>query len=186
MKTLGLGTLETLIAPIAQAVEDQRVDALGEALATLCSRGVITPQMFLPPRADRYARNLLWRCPRSTFIVVAMTWAPGQGSPLHDHAGLWGAEIVIDGEMHETVFDFAGKGADGRFRFERGMHRRSRRGTLGLISPPKEYHNFGNAGSDVAHSLHVYSGELSTAHTYSEDADGWWTARQVGLRYDAQ
>jgi predicted metal-dependent enzyme (double-stranded beta helix superfamily) len=66
------------------------------------------------------------------------------------------------------------------------MHRRSRRGTLGLIVPPKEYHNFGNAGSSVAHSLHVYSGDLTSAQTFSEDADGWWTARQVGLRYDAQ
>lgn len=184
MNTRGFGALEALVAPIAQAVEDQRVDALGDALASLCARGTITTQMFLPPRADRYARNLIWRCPQRTFIVVAMTWAPGQGSPLHDHAGLWGAEIVIDGEMNETVFDLAGDAADGRFRFERGKHRRSPRGTLGLISPPKEYHNFGNASTEVAHSLHVYSGELTMARTFCEDADGWWTARQVGLRYD--
>jgi 3-mercaptopropionate dioxygenase len=185
MSLLGVGAREALVAPIAQAVEDCRVDALGEALAALCARDKVTPEMFLPPRSDRYARNLIWRCPRGTFIVVAMTWAPGQGSPLHNHAGLWGAEIVIDGEMHETVFDLAGHADDGRFRFERGMHRRSGRGTLGLIMPPKEYHNFGNAGSSVAHTLHVYSGDLTTAQTFSEDADGWWTAHQVGLRYDA-
>jgi 3-mercaptopropionate dioxygenase len=184
MNTLGVGAREALVAPLAQAVENRSVDALGDALVALCANDTITLGMFLPPRSDRYARNLIWRCPQGTFIVVAMTWAPGQGSPLHDHAGLWGAEIVIDGEMHETVFDFAGKADDGRFHFERGMYRRSRRGTLGLIVPPKEYHNFGNAGSSVAHSLHVYSGDLTTAQTFGEDADGWWTARQVGLRYD--
>jgi 3-mercaptopropionate dioxygenase len=186
MKTLGADALEALIAPIARAVEEQQVDALGEVLATLCAAGAFTPDFFLPARADRYARNLIWREPRGAFIVVAMTWGVGQGSPLHDHAGLWGAEIVVDGEMHQTPFELRARGTDGRYQFERGAQCVSGRGTLGLIVPPKEYHNFGNAGGDVAHSLHVYCGDLTTAQTFSEDADGWWTARQVGLRYDAR
>jgi 3-mercaptopropionate dioxygenase len=114
-----------------------------------------------------------------------MTWAVGQGSPLHDHAGLWGAEIVVSGEMHQTPFELRARGGDGRYRFERGGQTITGRGSVGLIVPPKEYHNFGNAGNSVAHSLHVYCGDLTSAQTFSEDADGWWTARQVGLRYDA-
>jgi hypothetical protein len=30
--------------------------------------------------------------------------AYSKASPLHDHADLWGAEIVVDGAMHETTF----------------------------------------------------------------------------------
>lgn len=186
MKTLGADALEALIAPIARAVNDHQVDALGDALGTLCAAGSFTPDFFLPARSDRYARNLIWREPRGAFIVVGMTWAVGQGSPLHDHAGLWGAEIVVDGEMHQTPFELRARGHDGRYQFQRGTHCVSGRGTLGLIVPPKEYHNFGNAGDRVAHSLHVYCGDLTSAQTFSEDADGWWTARQVGLRYDAR
>ena len=186
MKTLGADALEALIAPIARAVKDHHVDALGEALATLCAAGALAPALFLPPRSDRYARNLIWREPEGAFIVVGMTWAVGQGSPLHDHAGLWGAEIVVDGQMHQTPFELTARGHDGRYRFERGEHYVSGCGTLGLIEPPKEYHDFGNAGDSVAHSLHVYCGDLTSAQTFSKDADGWWTARRVGLRYDAE
>ncbi len=185
MRTLGTDALETLIAPIARAVKAHQVDALGEALATLCAAGAFTSDFFLPARSDRYARNLIWRELEGAFIIVGMTWAVGQGSPLHDHAGLWGAEIVIDGEMHQTPFELRNLGHDGRYQFERGAQCVSGCGTLGLIVPPKEYHNFGNAGHSVAHSLHVYCGDLTSAQTFSEDADGWWTARQVGLRYDA-
>jgi 3-mercaptopropionate dioxygenase len=184
MKTLGADALEALIAPIAQAVSNRDAEGLGEALSTLCAAGAFTSELFLPARSDRYARNLIWREPQGAFIVVGMTWGIGQGSPLHDHAGLWGAEIVVDGEMHQTPFELTARGADGRYRFERGTQSVSGCGTLGLIVPPKEYHNFGNAGSCVSHSLHVYCGDLNTAQTFNEDADGWWTARQVGLRYD--
>ncbi len=114
-----------------------------------------------------------------------MTWGVGQGSPLHDHAGLWGAEIVVNGIMHETAFELTEHRQDGRYGFRRGAHRVCERGTVGLIVPPREHHNFGNAGKTTAHSMHVYGGELNSAQTFSEDGDGWWTARRVGLRYDA-
>lgn len=185
MRTLGADALEALIAPIAQMVSNRHVEGLGDALVSLCSAGSLGPELFLPPRPDRYARNLIWREPQGAFIVVGMTWAVGQGSPLHDHAGLWGAEIVVDGQMHQTPFELHTRGADGRYHFARGVQSVSGRGSVGLIVPPKEYHNFGNAGDCVSHSLHVYCGDLTSAHTFSEDADGWWTARQVGLRYDA-
>jgi 3-mercaptopropionate dioxygenase len=186
MKTLGAGALEALVAPIARAVGNQHAQELGDALVSLCSAGAFGPELFLPARPDRYARNLVWREAHGAFIVVGMTWAVGQGSPLHDHAGLWGAEIIVDGQMHQTPFELCARGADGRYRFERGGQTVTGRGSVGLIVPPKEYHNFGNAGDCVAHSLHVYCGDLTSAQTFSEDADGWWTARQVGLRYDAQ
>lgn len=186
MRTLGAQALDALISPISRAVQAQREDDLGKVLLRLCAAGAFAPELFLPARADRYARNLIWREPHGAFIIVGMTWGVGQGSPLHDHAGLWGAEIVVDGEMHQTPFDLTARGHDGRYRFDRGTQSVSGCGTLGLIVPPKEYHNFGNAGESVAHSLHVYCGDLTSAQTFSEDADGWWTARQVGLRYDAQ
>ncbi|MGB6985907.1 MAG: cysteine dioxygenase family protein [Candidatus Aquilonibacter sp.] len=186
MMRLSNQSLDRLIAPITHAVRGGEFNVLGCVLTTLCEADAFTADLFLPSRSDRYARNLIWREPDGAFIVVGMTWAVGQGSPLHDHAGLWGAEIVVDGEMHQTPFELTARGHDGRYRFERGTQCVSGCGTLGLIVPPKEYHNFGNAGDSIAHSLHVYCGDLNSAQTFSEDADGWWTARQVGLRYDAQ
>ena len=185
MNVLSNVSLERLVGPITHAVRGKEATALGGVLAALCESDTFTPEFFLPARADRYARKLIWRDAEAGFIVVAMTWAVGQGSPLHDHAGLWGAEIVVDGIMHETAFELTERGRDGRYQFLRGAHRICERGALGLIVPPREYHNFGNAGKTVSHSIHVYGGELTTAQTFSEDPDGRWTARRVGLRYDA-
>jgi 3-mercaptopropionate dioxygenase len=185
MKTLGpKGALEELITPIARAVRNDRVTALAGVLAQLCERGAFTPEFFLPSRPDHYSRKLIWHDPEDHFIVVGMTWAPEQGSPLHDHAGLWGAEIIVDGVMSETMFHLAERGEDGRYRFERGMHRVSGKGTVGVLIPPLEYHDFGNAGTTVAHSLHVYGGNLTSAQSFSHGDDDWWTARRVDLRYD--
>lgn len=185
MKSVGTNpALQAFIAPIARAVRDDRVTALAGVLAQLCEQGAFTSELFLPPRPDHYSRKLIWHDPQERFIVVGMTWSPGQGSPLHDHAGFWGAEIIVDGVMSETQFLLAERGADGRLQFERGMHRVSGRGTVGVLIPPLEYHDFGNAGAEVAHSLHVYGGDLTSAQCFAQDADGWWTARRVDLRYD--
>jgi 3-mercaptopropionate dioxygenase len=184
MKTLLAATLEALVTPIARAVKDDRVTSLAGVLAGLCAQGAIGPDLFLPPQPDHYARKLIWQDPADRFVVVAMTWAPGQGSPLHDHAGLWGAELVVDGVMSETLFELVGRGDDGRYAFKEGLHRTSGRGTVGVLIPPLEYHDFGNGGSTVAHSLHVYGGDLRASQAFAQDDDGWWSARSVTLRYD--
>jgi 3-mercaptopropionate dioxygenase len=116
--------------------------------------------------------------------VVAMTWGPGQSSPLHDHAGLWGAEIVVSGTMDETMFALNGRNEDGRYRFTRGEHRAVKPGGVGVLVPPLEYHDYGNPGTGVSRTLHVYGGDLTHAHAFAQDPDGWWSARHVELHYD--
>jgi 3-mercaptopropionate dioxygenase len=177
-------SLDSFVSPIARAVRDDRVTSLACVLARLRERDAFTTEMFLPPHPDHYTRKLIWRDPQDHFVIVGMTWAPRQGSPLHDHDGLWGAEIVVDGIMSETIFTLVGRGSGERYRFERGMRRESGRGALGVLIPPHEYHDFGNDGETVAHSVHVYGGNLSGAHSFTEGADGWWTSRRVSLRYD--
>jgi 3-mercaptopropionate dioxygenase len=176
---------EPLIAPIARAIRNDRVTSLAGVLADLCERGLLSSELFLPANPAHYARKLIWRDPDAGFVAVAMTWSAGQGSPLHDHAGLWGAEIVVDGTMSETTFTCTGRGDDGRYRFQRGMHRRSGRGTVGVIVPPLEYHDFGNCGTEVARTFHVYGGDLTNSQAFADEGDGWWSARRVELRYDA-
>ncbi|HTU69805.1 MAG TPA: cysteine dioxygenase family protein [Candidatus Baltobacteraceae bacterium] len=186
MQLLGTdAALPELVTPIARAVREDRVTALAGVLAALHQSGLFGRELFAPARAERYSRRLIWRDPDERFVVVAMTWAPGQGSPLHDHAGLWGAEIVVDGTMSETIYELVGRDEDGAYRFVRGLHRVSNHGTVGVLIPPLEYHDFGNAGQTVAHSLHVYGGDLKTANAFTEQDDGRWSARRVDLRYDA-
>jgi 3-mercaptopropionate dioxygenase len=186
MKLLGKqNALEALIDPISRAVKTDRTVTLAGALAGLRQSGAIRPEFFAPPNEQHYVRKLVWRDPRDRFVAVAMTWAPGQGSPLHDHAGLWGVEIVVDGTMCETAFELLERGADGRYRFGPGTGRQCTGGTVGIVAPPREYHDYRNDTTIVAHSFHVYAGDLKTVQTFSECGDGWWTAHSVELGYDA-
>jgi predicted metal-dependent enzyme (double-stranded beta helix superfamily) len=175
--------LDAIIGPVARAVDAARAGALADVLASLQRDGRFGRDLFLPPRERRYARRLLHLDPGGAFVVVAMTWAPGQGSPLHDHAGLWGAEVLVEGSMRETPYDLRERTGD-RYRFARGSSRTWTPGTVGMLIPPLEYHDFGNASEGVSYSLHVYGGDLTSAQTFTEMGDGWWSARRVHLCYD--
>jgi predicted metal-dependent enzyme (double-stranded beta helix superfamily) len=178
-------SMEALIGPIERAVKTRRSAALAGVLSGLRESGVLGPDLFAPANEQRYARRLVWRDPEGRFVAIAMTWARGQASSLHDHAGRWGAEIVVDGVMNETPFELLERNSEGRYRFRQGARRLCHAGAVGLLVPPREYHDFGNAGEDVAHTFHVYSGELLGAQTFTEGSDGWWTAQRLELSYDA-
>ena len=104
----GSGTsarLGAIIEPIARAVAMDRATTLATVLAALGQSGAFAePALFAPPADGHYTRGRIWTDPDGRFTVVGMTWLPGQGTPVHDHAGRWGAELVVRGTMHETSY----------------------------------------------------------------------------------
>ena len=184
--TSALGDVAALVEPIRRAVKDDRVTGLAGTLARMDGAGAFAaPGLFAPARSDHYARHLIWRDPESRFVVIGMTWSAGQGSPLHDHAGLWGAEVIVGGAMHETTFRLLERDTDDRYRFEVVQDRIARKGAVGILIPPLEYHDFGNAEDATAYTVHVYVGDLDRCLAFDDGGDGWWRARGVDLRYDA-
>jgi hypothetical protein len=90
---------DRLVAAIDAAVGLGRPQAVATALRLALARLIRDPEVALPdcvqaPVADHYARRELYRSPAHGYSVVAMTWGPGQGTPLHDHSGLWCVEGV--------------------------------------------------------------------------------------------
>ncbi len=176
--------LRPIVGPIERAIKNDRVTGLAEVLRDIHRAGHLErPDLFLEPRADHYARKLIWADPADRFVIVAMTWGVGQGSPLHDHDGLWGAEAVVRGVMRETLFEMVERDGE-RYRFARGEERISPVGSIGVLIPPLEYHDFGNGGDEPARTIHVYGGNLARARTFKAGPDGWWNASEVNLRYD--
>ena len=88
-------------SPDTAAIAQQVKSALQQALRG----GLELPPAFRQPRPDTYARRLLHRDPDGRYTAVVMTWGPGQGTPLHDHAGIWCVECVVDGEMEVRQYD---------------------------------------------------------------------------------
>jgi len=134
--------------------------------------GLNLPAKFREARSDTYARRLLHRDDEGRYTVVVMTWGPGQGTALHDHAGIWCVECVVDGEMDVTQYDLIGQSAGG-YRFEERSHVTAARGSAGCLIPPFEYHTLANSRADGASvTLHVYGGEMTHCHVFEPSGAG--------------
>jgi predicted metal-dependent enzyme (double-stranded beta helix superfamily) len=172
---------DKLVAAIDAAVVAGDEHAVTAALrSTLCSmirdRDVQLPSCVHDPIEDHYARREIYRSPNHGYSVVAMTWGPGQGTPVHDHCGLWCVEGVWDGELEITQFELLERDGD-RFRFRAagGMH--AGPGSAGSLIPPHEYHTIRNASDNsVAVSLHIYKAPMEACSMFVPN-EGEWFAR---------
>jgi predicted metal-dependent enzyme (double-stranded beta helix superfamily) len=51
----------------------------------------------------RYMRHLLYVDPGDDFVITAITWLPGQRSPVHGHY-VWCGYAIAEGELTEETF----------------------------------------------------------------------------------
>ena len=140
---------------------------------------------FLEPHPERYARRLLHRDPQNRYTVIAMVWNVGQGTPLHDHAGIWCVEVVYQGRIRVTSYNAMGGDPERdlvQFRQEKVIH--AGVGEAGALIPPFEYHVLENADDRPAVTIHVYGGELDHCHVF-EPVDGGWLRKYRELTYTA-
>jgi len=142
------------------------------------------PEALTRPNPDHYARRLLFRNDELGYTAVVMTWAPGQRTGLHDHAGIWCVEGVVAGQMNVTRFDLE-ETVEDRFRFTQIEEVRAGVGSSGALIPPYEYHVLANALHDrPSVTLHIYGGEMDHCSIYEPGDDGLWTRCVKTLRYD--
>ena len=149
---------------------------------TLRGGTLSVPDTFRMPRPDTYARRLLHRDARERYTIVVMTWGPGQKTALHDHAGIWCVECVMDGRMEVAQYDLTSE-KDGAFRFEERTRVLAGRGSAGCLIPPFEYHTLGNAAPAVSITLHVYGGEMDHCHVFEPAPDGTYRRSRKDLSY---
>jgi predicted metal-dependent enzyme (double-stranded beta helix superfamily) len=181
--------LRALIESLDRAVALEERVAITERIKSELSESILAdslrlPERFRRPRPECYARRLLHRDPDLRYTAVVMTWGPGQGTPLHDHAGIWCVEAVVEGAMEVTQFDLLeDRGERCRFDLQTRVH--AEVGASGCLIPPFEYHVLQNAYSDrTSMTLHVYGGEISRCSTFAAVDDGWYERREQQLGYD--
>jgi 3-mercaptopropionate dioxygenase len=170
-----------LVSALDAAVATGDQHAITSALRnTLCAlirdHDVHLPDCVHDPIIDHYARRELYRSPRHGYSVVAMTWGPGQGTPVHDHSGLWCVEGVWDGELEITQYELLERDGE-RFRFRAAGGMQAGPGSAGSLIPPHEYHSIRNASPDaVAVSLHIYKAPMECCSMFVPQ-DGEWYMR---------
>jgi predicted metal-dependent enzyme (double-stranded beta helix superfamily) len=186
LNTTGHADIAAIVDPIRYAVEQDRITSLAPAIAKLQEAGIFSfPELYADVRTDRYSRRLIWLDPAKRFVIVGMTWGPGQFAPLHDHAGQWGVETIVEGSMKQTAFRLVDRDKEERYRFIREGEEIAAAGSVSVVIPPLEYHAFANASNDVSRTVHVYGGSFERCQKFLHDTDGWWRAETVSLSYDA-
>ena len=160
-RAIGAGSAEAIAAGVKRALSD-----------AIRSGELRLPEAFRRPRPESYARRLLHRDPATGWTAVVMTWGPGQGTLLHDHAGIWCVEGVVEGEMEVVQYELASE-VEGRYRFAPRGRVRALPGSSGALIPPFEYHVLKNAlPGATSVTLHVYGGEMDHCHVFEENGDG--------------
>ena len=171
---------DDLIAAFDAAVRLQEPEAVTAALREELSERTRCEDFYLPDivyqaKADCYARRLLHRSDELGYTVIAMTWSPGQGTPVHDHCGMWCVEGVCCGEVEVVKYELMEQAGD-RYRFETRDRAMAGVGSAGRLIPPYEYHTIANLSPETtAISLHVYAGEMTGCNVFVPEDDGWFT-----------
>lgn len=137
-------------------------------------RLVVLPEALLRADPDHYLRRLVHSDPQRGYQLIAMTWGPGQGAPLHDHGGSWCVDCVWQGELDTVCHELIAE-QDGLLRFSAGSPQRACAGTADWLAPPAEYHSVRNpSATHTAVSLHVYPYRDSHCHWFEAvDEHGW-------------
>jgi 3-mercaptopropionate dioxygenase len=177
-----------LIRRLDEAVAAGDTDQLCRNVKTVLadvvsSGGEFVEAAFLKPAADRYARRLFHRDPSGRYSVVVMVWGTGQGTPLHDHAGVWCVECVYRGRIRVTSFDLESDPAAEPLRFTPESVVFAGVGEAGHLIPPFEYHMIENADPAPSVTLHVYGGELTWCNAFHPLEGGGYRRERRQLTY---
>lgn len=176
---------ERLAAAVAAGEPEEAPNRVKEALEELCADGALElPEGFRRPLPDTYARRLLYRDPELAFTAVAMAWGPGQGTLLHDHAGIWCVECVIEREILVERYELLEEADGGLCRFVPRGSVRAAVGAAGALIPPLEYHVMRNPRAEgTCVTLHVYGGELDHCSVFVPDHDDLYRREPRQLSY---
>ncbi|MFT3762538.1 MAG: cysteine dioxygenase family protein [Pseudoxanthomonas sp.] len=181
---------EKLIAALDDAIATGDAPTVAEAVRVALERllrdaAFRLPDHVLQPAADHYARRQIHASAAHGYTVIAMAWGPGQGTPLHDHAGQWCVEGVVQGRLEVTEYALLERDGE-RFRFKPRPGALAQAGSTDKLLPPDEHHVIRNPDSDgIAVSLHVYQREMDRCHVFAPDprGGGWYlrSPRDLGV-----
>ncbi len=181
--------IDSLVALLDREASKPDVEATVEGIKSGLCRLIRADELALPAVCletvpGRYARRLLHRNDALGYSVVVMTWGPGQGTPVHDHAGMWCVEGVCAGHIEVQQYELTAREGE-RFHFEKRNSYHAGIASAGCLIPPYEYHRIENADDlEVAVSIHIYGGDMTRCNVFEAVGGDWYRPSERRLTLD--
>ncbi|MFQ5702244.1 MAG: hypothetical protein ACE5HU_10415 [Acidobacteriota bacterium] len=157
--------------------------AVKDRLAALIAHRPRLPEQMRTPHTRQYSRHLLYADPTGRFEVVVMAWSPGQETPVHDHAGIWCVEGVVEGTIQVSRYDLKGEIQEDVAHLEEREVIRAGLGRCGALIPPVEYHRIANPYEELALTIHVYGGRMRRCRVFERQEGNRYRVRSRALRF---
>lgn len=152
----GLGGLVERLKHAADPLSFEKLNALLSGVEV----GTEELRPYVSFKEGTYARHRVHNFGHAELLVLC--WRPGQRTPIHDHAGSYGAVRVLRGVMWETLFEMEeGSGL---------VYKSAREWTPGHVTGADvpDIHQLGNpdvSGQDLV-TLHLYAPPLASLNVY--------------------
>ena len=163
------------------ALIDMCIDRKGHVdAAKICERLADSVSWPDCPRAPRLSSDVVSasyrRIPLNDgrprgYEALVIAWPPRHVTPIHDHDGLWGLELVLDGALQVDSFHLSedpliALNAEDTIIAGVGDHV--------LFTDTSYAHQCRNLSrNNMALSLHVYGGELNSYRSFHHDLGQW-------------
>lgn len=134
---------------------------------------------------ESYRRHLLASASDNRYSALLIAWPPGYRTPLHDHDGLWGIELVIDGAL--AIEEFSNeKGVQAESTLDHQRTLILGIGDATAFAGPGYVHSCRNLSAQrSAVSLHVYGGVLDGYSAFHTHTLGRYTSTRQRVDVDA-
>ena len=163
---------------VLDVLMQHRESAASSALGALRDRLATLAWVEGAPQAASFAggENRFRRHPLASVEAIGcsallMYWPPGHATLPHDHGGLWGIEIVLDGALDVEEYVRSGPTDSPALTFARSLSLRA--GDSAMFASSDYVHrcrNLSNVSPTL--TLHVYGGVLDAYTSYDRDAAG--------------
>jgi predicted metal-dependent enzyme (double-stranded beta helix superfamily) len=152
-----------LARAITGLVESDSEDALPGRMARTLSAALRSADLLAPRHregaADTYRRHRLYVDPFGRFSILALVWAPGQGTPIHGHTA-WGCAGVYEGALTVSTFRLT-QASQGVLNCCQTATILARPGDTAFVRPGiGDIHRISNHSDAGALSIHVYGKDL--------------------------
>ena len=180
--------ISKLLTCIKQAMSTKAPQEITEKIKVgleeiISSHNICLPSEALSPSKDCYARRLVHHDEKLGFVVVAMTWGPNQGTPIHDHDGIWCVEGVIKGQMEVTQYEIVDS-KNTLVKLKETGRIAAGVGGAGALIPPYEHHKLTNMlTNEPSITLHIYGGDIKKCTAFIEQGNGWYKKEIKQLTY---